>query len=176
MKYEKLSDWALQSRFIFYWIHVACIPKIRPLVKRTVKAIASRLYVSRKSVSPDADYLDYQEGVKRWRRRPFFPPFVGKETFYTPDLPRSARAFGISIDIYLAKCLFIQKYTHAYTHAYTHTHTHTHTHTYTLSLSPSIDNAHNSIAAGRNACDISTYIPAFSILISDAHRHEIVIN
>lgn len=73
MKCEKLRDWALRSRFIFHWIHVACIPKIRPPVKRTVKAIASRLYVSRKSVSPDADYLDYQERVQRWR--PFFSFF-----------------------------------------------------------------------------------------------------
>lgn len=75
MKYGKLPNRTLQSRFIFHWIHVACIPKIRPLVKRTVKAIASRLYVSRKSVSPNADYLDYQ-GRKFSRDDPYFLLFL----------------------------------------------------------------------------------------------------
>lgn len=152
---KKWSDWALQSRFIFHWIHVVCIPKIRPLVKRTVKAIASRLYVSRKSVSPDADYLDYQEEGQAMAKTTLFSSFRReKETFYASDLPRSARASDISIDIYLAKCFFTEKYTHAYTH--------------THSLTHFIDNSHNSIAAGRNACDISTCILHFDFWCTSA--------
>lgn len=142
MKYGKLSNWALQSRFIFHWIHVACIPKIRPLVKRTVKAIASRLYVSRKSVSPDADYLDYRRGSPAAVIATLFSPVRGeKGASYAPDSPRSARASGISIDVYLTKCLSTERYIHTSIH----THIHIYILSLSLSLSPSVATAFTSI-------------------------------